>query len=160
MVFRFSFVANDDPSPGGGRVVVDGEVDDDVDDNVDDDVDDDFDDVDDNADDERVAGGTSHLWGGCGRLCRREDAIVVVVKHVADFADINIAGARAAMVHRLTVMGRYTRCAWAGGTFFPVVLSCLFLVLAENRGLHTYVWYLLGKIYYSIQSGYIVGTYN
>ncbi len=27
----------------------------------------------------------------------------------------------------------YTRCAWAGGTFFPVVLLCQFLVLAGNR---------------------------
>ncbi len=27
----------------------------------------------------------------------------------------------------------YTRCAWAGGTFFPVVLSCQFLVLVGNR---------------------------
>jgi hypothetical protein len=27
----------------------------------------------------------------------------------------------------------YTCCAWAGGTFFPVVVLCQFLVLAENR---------------------------
>jgi hypothetical protein len=27
----------------------------------------------------------------------------------------------------------YTRCAWAGGTFFPVVLLCQFLVLVGNR---------------------------
>ncbi len=27
----------------------------------------------------------------------------------------------------------YTRCAWAGGTFFPVVVLCQFLVLAGNR---------------------------
>ncbi len=27
----------------------------------------------------------------------------------------------------------YTRFAWAGGTFFPVVLMCQFLVLAGNR---------------------------
>jgi hypothetical protein len=27
----------------------------------------------------------------------------------------------------------YTRFAWAGGTFFPVVLLCQFLVLAGNR---------------------------
>ncbi len=27
----------------------------------------------------------------------------------------------------------YTRCAWAGGTFFPVVLLSPFLVLAGNR---------------------------
>ncbi len=27
----------------------------------------------------------------------------------------------------------YTCCAWAGGTFFPVVLLCQFLVLAGNR---------------------------
>ncbi len=26
-----------------------------------------------------------------------------------------------------------TRCAWAGGTFFPVVMLCQFLVLAGNR---------------------------
>ncbi len=28
---------------------------------------------------------------------------------------------------------KYTRCAWAGGTFFPVVLLCQFFVLAGNR---------------------------
>ena len=28
---------------------------------------------------------------------------------------------------------KYTCCAWAGGTFFPVVLLCQFLVLAGNR---------------------------
>ncbi len=28
---------------------------------------------------------------------------------------------------------KYTRCAWAGGTFFPVVLLCQFLILAGNR---------------------------
>jgi hypothetical protein len=27
----------------------------------------------------------------------------------------------------------YTRCAWAGGTFFPVMLLCQFSVLAGNR---------------------------
>ncbi len=27
----------------------------------------------------------------------------------------------------------YTRCAWAGGTFFPVVLLCHFFVLAGTR---------------------------
>jgi hypothetical protein len=27
----------------------------------------------------------------------------------------------------------YTRCAWAGGTFFPVVLLSQFFVLAGNR---------------------------
>ena len=95
-----SFVANDDPSPDGGRVdVIVGDVDDD-------------DDVDGNEDDDGgrvVEGGVeSHLWKRCGRLCRRDvDAVVVVVvkKHVADFADIIIAGAtRAAMVHRFTVM--------------------------------------------------------
>ncbi len=30
-------------------------------------------------------------------------------------------------------MEKYTRCAWAGGTFIPVVLLCQFLVLAGNR---------------------------
>jgi hypothetical protein len=28
---------------------------------------------------------------------------------------------------------KYTRCAWAGGTFFPVVILCQFLVLEGNR---------------------------
>ncbi len=28
---------------------------------------------------------------------------------------------------------KYTCCAWAGGTYFPVVLLCQFLVLAGNR---------------------------
>jgi hypothetical protein len=30
-------------------------------------------------------------------------------------------------------LAKNTRCAWAGGTFFPVVLLCQFLVLAGNR---------------------------
>ncbi len=33
----------------------------------------------------------------------------------------------------------YTRCAWAGGTFFSVVLSHHFLVLAGNRFWFTYL---------------------
>ncbi len=28
---------------------------------------------------------------------------------------------------------KYTRCAWAGGTFFPVALLCQFFVLVGNR---------------------------
>jgi hypothetical protein len=28
---------------------------------------------------------------------------------------------------------KYTHCVWAGGTSFPVVLLCQFLVLARNR---------------------------
>ncbi len=31
------------------------------------------------------------------------------------------------------IFGTYTCCAWAGGTFFIVVLLCQFLVLAGNR---------------------------
>ncbi len=36
---------------------------------------------------------------------------------------------------KLLLLGEhvYTCCAWAGGTFFPVVLLCQFLVLAGNR---------------------------
>ncbi len=41
---------------------------------------------------------------------------------------------------------KYTCCALAGGTFFPVMLLCQFLVLVRNRFwfylLCTYVWYL------------------
>ena len=37
---------------------------------------------------------------------------------------------------------KYTLCAWAGGTFFPVVLLCQFLVLAGNR-----FWFYLLCIY-------------
>jgi hypothetical protein len=36
----------------------------------------------------------------------------------------------------------YTRCAWAGGTFFPVVLLCQFLVLAGNRFWFNILMYL------------------
>jgi hypothetical protein len=32
-----------------------------------------------------------------------------------------------------------TRCAWAGGNLFPVVLLCQFLVLAGNRFWFTYL---------------------
>ncbi len=31
------------------------------------------------------------------------------------------------------MQNKYTRYAWAGGTFFPVVLLCQFFVLARNR---------------------------
>ncbi len=37
---------------------------------------------------------------------------------------------------------KYTRCTWAGGTFFPVVLLCQFFVLVGNRFwfyTHTYI---------------------
>ncbi len=37
------------------------------------------------------------------------------------------------------ILCKNTRCAWAGGTFFPVVLSCQFLVLAGNRFWFTYL---------------------
>ena len=39
--------------------------------------------------------------------------------------------------HRRRV--KYTRCAWAGGTFSPVVLLCQFFVLAGNRFWFTYL---------------------
>jgi hypothetical protein len=32
-----------------------------------------------------------------------------------------------------SIFTQNTHCAWAGGTFFPVVLLCQFLVLAGNR---------------------------
>ncbi len=36
---------------------------------------------------------------------------------------------------------KYTCCAWAGGSFFPVMLLCQFLVLVGNRfWLHTFVF--------------------
>jgi hypothetical protein len=35
-----------------------------------------------------------------------------------------------------------TRCAWAGGTFFPVVLLCQFLILAGNRSWFYILTYL------------------
>ncbi len=40
-----------------------------------------------------------------------------------------------ALTHRQNHRQRnkYTHCAWAGGTFFPVVLLCQFLVLAGTR---------------------------
>ncbi len=40
-----------------------------------------------------------------------------------------------ALTHPQTELQRneYTRCAWPGGTFFPVVLLCQFLVLAGYR---------------------------
>ncbi len=37
----------------------------------------------------------------------------------------------------------YTRYAWAGGTFCPVVLLCQFLVLAGNRFLVLHTTYVL-----------------
>jgi hypothetical protein len=39
---------------------------------------------------------------------------------------------------------KYTRYAWAGGTFFPVVLLCQYLVLVENR-----FWFLHTTYMYS-----------
>ncbi len=40
---------------------------------------------------------------------------------------------------------KYTHCAWAGGTFFPVVLLCQFLVLAGNR----FLFYILTQLEYN-----------
>ncbi len=40
----------------------------------------------------------------------------------------------------------YTRCTWAGGTFFPVLVSCQFLVLAGNR----FWFYILMYLEYNI----------
>ncbi len=40
----------------------------------------------------------------------------------------------------------YTCCAWAGGTFFPVVLLCQFFVLAGN----TFWFYILTHVTYQI----------
>ncbi len=42
---------------------------------------------------------------------------------------------------------KYTHCTWAGGTFFPVVLLCQFLVLAGNRFLVFGVTYVLSVQY-------------
>ncbi len=40
---------------------------------------------------------------------------------------------------------KYTYCAWAGGTFFPVVLLCQFLLLAGNRfWFYILIWAPLG----------------
>ncbi len=41
----------------------------------------------------------------------------------------------------------YTCCAWAGGTFFPVVLLCQFLVLAGNR--FWFIYYVLMYLDYN-----------
>ncbi len=53
-------------------------------------------------------------------------------------------------IHLLTLTDRwnhrqrvkYTHCAWAGRTFFPVVLLCQFLVLAGNRCWFSILMYL------------------
>ncbi len=39
----------------------------------------------------------------------------------------------------------YTRCAWAGGTYFPVMVLCQFLVLAGN----TFWFYILMYLEYN-----------
>ncbi len=52
-------------------------------------------------------------------------------------------------IHSLRVGWRnlfYTRFAWAGGTFFTVVLLCQFLVLAGNR---FWFYILMNLEYYS-----------
>ncbi len=46
--------------------------------------------------------------------------------------------------HSFTLLFSYTCCAWAGGTFFPIVLLCQFLVLVGNRFwfyIHMYLEY-------------------
>jgi hypothetical protein len=42
---------------------------------------------------------------------------------------------------------KYTSCAWAGGTFFPVVLLCQFFVLVGNRFWFIYLRTLLNKLF-------------
>ncbi len=44
-----------------------------------------------------------------------------------------------------------TRCAWAGGTFFPVVLLCPFLVLAGNR-----FWLFILLMYLEYNTGVVL----
>jgi hypothetical protein len=43
------------------------------------------------------------------------------------------------------VRTRYTHRAWAGGTFFPVVLLCQFFVLVGNR----FWFYILTDLEYN-----------
>jgi hypothetical protein len=45
---------------------------------------------------------------------------------------------------------KYTRCAWAGGTFFPVVLLCHFLFLREIGFGFTYLRTFLKKLCYKL----------
>ncbi len=42
-----------------------------------------------------------------------------------------------------------TCCAWAGGTFFPVVLLCQFLVLAGNRFWFYFLYTCVLRVQYS-----------
>ena len=44
----------------------------------------------------------------------------------------------------------YTRFEWAGGTFFPVVLLCQFLVLAGNRVLVLHSTYVHRVSYHTV----------
>jgi hypothetical protein len=49
---------------------------------------------------------------------------------------------------------KYTRYAWAGGTFFPVVLLCQFFVLAGNR-----FWFyilLMSLEYHTLSCGVVL----
>ncbi len=45
---------------------------------------------------------------------------------------------------------KYTRCAWAGGPFFPVVLLCQFFVLAGIVFGPTYLHTLLNTLFYEL----------
>ncbi len=57
--------------------------------------------------------------------------------------------------HHFMSSTKYTRFAWAGGTFFPVVLLCQFLVLAGHR-----FWlYILRSTQSSIQVWYCVSFF-
>ncbi len=50
-----------------------------------------------------------------------------------------------ALTHKRTewqMENEYTRCTWAGGTFFPVVLLCQFLVRGDNQVLVYIIMYL------------------
>jgi hypothetical protein len=46
---------------------------------------------------------------------------------------------------------KYTRYAWAGGTFFPVVLLCQFSVLAGNR-----FWFYILLMYLEYHTGVVL----
>ncbi len=56
--------------------------------------------------------------------------MVLIVQYSCAVVSVFGSGGNSVLVLHTYV---HTRFAWAGGTFFPVVLLCQFLVLVENR---------------------------
>jgi hypothetical protein len=84
-----------------------------------------------------------------------EGPTILVLNHIYNRQMSYISGVMTcrSTVNRVSLgekLSKYTRCAWAGGTFFPVVLLCIFLFWQEIGFGFTYLRTLLNKLFYEL----------